>query len=73
MYQVEVKIDLMFLSYKELNTNLKFSNLLRDRNYHAGRIFTYIDSDPKEFYDEVKIININFSHNNLFAVKKHFI
>ena len=25
----------------------------RERNYKPGRIFTYIDADPYEFYDEV--------------------
>ncbi|RNA44327.1 Meckel syndrome type 1 [Brachionus plicatilis] len=26
---------------------------LKERNYQPGRIFTYIDSDPYEFYDEI--------------------
>lgn len=27
----------------------------RERNYQPGRIFTYIDSDPFEFVDEVRM------------------
>jgi len=30
---------------------------LKERNYQPGRIFTYIDSDPYQFHDEVLKLN----------------
>lgn len=47
---------------------------LRERNHKPGRVFTYIDADPYEFYDEV-ILFTNFMFClffGLFAINIFF-
>ena len=48
---LEVKVIYFNFKHKLNYIHLKRTN--REANYHPGRIFTYVDSDPYEFYEEI--------------------